>query len=77
MDDLLNGGGGLGLDLGLMLVLDRLTVGAAVQDLFHTFAWDESLLTYRPGRGVVRGRLLQASRTRNSRSRTLPQARRS
>ena len=46
-DDLLNGGGGLGLDLGLMLVLDRLTVGAAVHDLFNTFAWDESLLTYR------------------------------
>ena len=46
-DDLLNGGGGLGVDLGLMLVLDRLTVGVAVQDLFNTFAWDESLLTYR------------------------------
>ena len=46
-DDLLNGGGGLGLDLGLMLVLDRLALGVAVQDLFNTFAWDESLLTYR------------------------------
>ena len=46
-DDFFNGGSGIGLDLGLMLSLDRLFVGAAVHNLFHTFAWDESLLTYR------------------------------
>ena len=45
--DYVNGGSGFGLDLGLMLSLDRLFVGAAVQNLFNTFAWDESLLTYR------------------------------
>ena len=45
--DYVNGGSGIGLDLGLMVSLDRLTVGAAVQNLFNTFAWDESLLTYR------------------------------
>ena len=46
-DDFINGGSGIGLDLGLMLNLDRLFVGAAVHNLFNTFAWDESLLTYR------------------------------
>ena len=46
-DDLLNGGGGVGLDLGVMLTLDRLALGAAVQNLFNPFAWNESLLTYR------------------------------
>jgi len=45
--DYVNGGSGIGLDLGLMVSLDRLAVGAAVQNLFNTFAWDESLLTYR------------------------------
>ena len=46
-DDLLNGGGGVGLDLGVMLTLDRLGLGVAVQNLFNTFTWNESLLTYR------------------------------
>ena len=46
-DDFINGGSGIGLDLGLMLSLDRLFVGAAVHNLFNTFAWDQSLLTYR------------------------------
>ena len=46
-DDFVNGGAGIGLDLGLMLSLDRLFVGAAVHNLFNTFAWDQSLLTYR------------------------------
>lgn len=45
--DYVNGGSGFGLDLGLMLSLDRLFVGAAVHNLFNTFTWDESLLTYR------------------------------
>ena len=33
--DYVNGGSGFGLDLGLMLSLDRLFVGAAVQNLFR------------------------------------------
>ena len=45
--DYVNGGSGIGLDLGLMVSLDRLAVGLSVQNLFNTFAWDESLLTYR------------------------------
>ena len=45
--DYVNGGIGIGLDLGLMVSLDRLAVGASVQNLFNTFAWDQSLLTYR------------------------------
>ena len=45
--DYVNGGSGMGLDLGLMVSLDRLAVGASVQNLFNTFAWDQSLLTYR------------------------------
>ena len=45
--DYVNGGSGIGLDLGLMVSLDRLAVGASMQNLFNTFAWDQSLLTYR------------------------------
>ena len=45
--DYVNGGSGIGLDLGRMVSLDRLAVGLSVLNLFNTFAWDESLLTYR------------------------------
>ena len=40
-------GSGLGLDLGVMLESDRLTVGASVQNVVNTFAWDESRLMIR------------------------------
>lgn len=43
----LNAGSGLGLDLGVMFTLDslpELTLGASVQNLFNTFAWDTSKL---------------------------------
>ena len=43
----LNNGSGFGLDLGVMFSLDslpELTVGASVQNLFNTFAWDTSKL---------------------------------
>ncbi len=43
----LNGGSGIGLDLGIMLSLEALgdlTVGASVRNVFNTFAWDTSKL---------------------------------
>ena len=46
----LNGGSGFGLDLGVMFSLEALsdlTVGAAVQNVFNTFAWDTSKLVSR------------------------------
>ncbi len=43
-----HGGGGLGLDLGVMVAWDRWSVGASVRNVFNTFAWDESKLVYRP-----------------------------
>lgn len=44
-DDLLHVGGGVGLDLGVMLTLDRLALGASVQNLLNSFAWDPARLT--------------------------------
>ena len=43
----LNGGSGVGLDLGVMFslqALSDLTVGASVRNVFNTFAWDTSKL---------------------------------
>lgn len=45
----LNAGSGVGLDVGFQMQRDRLSIGAAVQNLFNTFSWDETKLFYRPG----------------------------
>lgn len=44
-----NGGAGFGLDLGAMLDLGEITVGASVQNVLSSFAWDATKLGYRPG----------------------------
>ena len=52
----LNNGSGFGLDLGVMFSLDslpELTVGASVQNLFNTFAWDTSKLVSQSVAGSI------------------------
>jgi hypothetical protein len=44
-----NNGSGFGADVAFAWMSDKLTLGAAVQNAFNTFAWDESTLAYRPG----------------------------
>ena len=43
-----NNGSGVGLDIGLGYEMGNLTLGAAVQNVVNTFAWDEANLRYRP-----------------------------
>ena len=52
----LNGGSGLGLDLGVMFslaALSDLTVGVSVQNVFNTFEWDTSKLVSRNFAGSI------------------------
>jgi hypothetical protein len=42
-------GFGLGADVGVAWTRDKLMVSSAIQNLFNTFNWDESVLAYRPG----------------------------
>lgn len=49
----LDHGSGFGLDLGLQVVKDRLSGGVAVLNAFHTFAWKEDGLVYRPGTALL------------------------
>ncbi len=44
-----NNGSGFGADVGFMMELPMLTVGASVINLFNTFSWDLATLSYRPG----------------------------
>lgn len=48
-----NTGSGFGLDLGFMMELPMITVGASVIDAVNTFSWDVSTLSYRPGTALV------------------------
>jgi len=47
--DGLDGGTGVGLDLGFMMKQDRFSLGASVTNVFNTFEWDVGVLAYRPG----------------------------
>jgi len=47
-EDPINTGNGVGLDLGFMLQQNRLSIGASLQNVVNTFAWDETKLGYRP-----------------------------
>jgi hypothetical protein len=47
------GGTGFGIDVGFMADLGVLRIGAAAHDVLNTFAWDESVLSFRDGRVVV------------------------
>lgn len=44
----LNNGNGMGLDVGLALETGAWSVGAAVQNVFNSFEWNEANLRYRP-----------------------------
>jgi hypothetical protein len=44
-------GNGFGADIGVSWLRDKLGLSAAIQNVFNTFAWDESGLSYRPGSG--------------------------
>ena len=44
-------GNGFGADLGVSWLRDKVSFSAAIQNVFNTFSWDESLMAYRPGSG--------------------------
>ena len=44
-----NNGSGIGLDVGFQLKRDRVSLGAAVLNVFNTFSWNGDRLVYRPG----------------------------
>lgn len=46
-------GSGVGLDLGFQVERDRLSLGAAVHNVFHTFGWDAESLLYVPGSALL------------------------
>ena len=41
-------GSGIGLDLGVMLLIDQISLGLAIHNVFNTFAWNEDRHIYRP-----------------------------
>jgi hypothetical protein len=45
------GGNGIGADIGVSWLRDKLGLSAAIQNLVNSFKWDESVLAYRPGSG--------------------------
>jgi hypothetical protein len=47
--DFVEGGSGFGIDLGAMVDLGTITLGASLQNVINSFAWDETKLGYRPG----------------------------
>ncbi|MHB1192578.1 MAG: DUF5723 family protein [Longimicrobiales bacterium] len=48
-----NGGSGVGLDVGFQMQRDKLHLGAAVRNVFNTFAWDDATLEFRPGTATL------------------------
>ena len=44
-------GSGFGADIGVSWLRDKLGLSAAIQNVFNSFSWDESVLSYRPGSG--------------------------
>lgn len=44
-----NGGQGVGLDVGFVMLMNDLHLGASVQNVFNTFEWDEAKLAFIPG----------------------------
>jgi hypothetical protein len=45
-------GGGLGMDLGLAWEGGSWSAGLTVENVFHTFRWDQEALIYRPGEAL-------------------------
>lgn len=50
-----NAGNGVGADVGFMMELPAVTVGASIINLFNTFSWDPAALSYRPGTAQYEG----------------------
>lgn len=48
-----NNGSGFGADVGIMMDLAILRLGASVINVVNTFSWDVETLSYRPGTAVV------------------------
>lgn len=48
-----NNGSGFGADVGFMMNLPMVRIGASVINVFNTFAWDVETLAYRPGTTIV------------------------
>lgn len=48
-----NTGSGFGADVGFMMDLPMVTIGASIINLFNTFSWDVETLSYLPGTTVV------------------------
>ena len=44
-------GSGFGADVGVSWLKDKLGLSAAIQNVFNSFSWNESLMSYRPGLG--------------------------
>jgi len=52
---LFNNGSGVGLDMGAAYESGKLTVSGALQNVFNSFKWDESKLSYRPATAFFNG----------------------
>ncbi|MEX2466419.1 MAG: hypothetical protein WD995_05885 [Gemmatimonadota bacterium] len=48
-----NNGGGFGADVGFMMNLPMVRIGASIINVFNTFAWDVETLAYLPGTTLV------------------------
>lgn len=48
-----NIGNGIGVDVGFQMQKERIQFGVAVQNLFNTFAWDDTKLVYYPMTAVL------------------------
>lgn len=44
-------GNGIGADIGVSWLRDRLALSAAIQNVFNTYSWNESAMSYTPGSG--------------------------
>jgi hypothetical protein len=44
-------GNGFGADIGVSWLRDKLALSAAIQNVFNTFSWDQSVMSYTPGLG--------------------------
>jgi hypothetical protein len=51
--DFMDGGSGFSADVGFMMDLPALSIGASILNLFSTFAWNQEALAYRPGTVLV------------------------
>jgi hypothetical protein len=51
--DYTGGGTGYGIDLGFMMDLSALAIGASIQNVLNTFAWNPTTLSYRAGAVLV------------------------